>query len=40
MRDIVTDPTSLLQLTFLTVDVTTLKPKVLGYSFFPIFIDI
>lgn len=34
-----TDPTSLLQLTFLTVDVTSLKPKVLGYSFFPIFID-
>ena len=39
VRDVQTDPTTLLQLTFVTIDVTSMKPKVLGYSFFPIFID-
>jgi hypothetical protein len=40
LRSIKTDPTSLLQLTFYTIDTTVFKPKVLGYSFFPLFIDI
>ena len=39
MREIETDATSLLQLTFLTIDTTTLKAKILGCSYFPIFID-
>jgi len=40
LRDITTDPTSMLQLSFHTIDTTLLKPKMIGYSFFPIFMDI
>jgi hypothetical protein len=39
VRDTVTDPTSLLQLTFITFDTTQLKLKTLGYSFFPLFLN-
>jgi hypothetical protein len=39
VRDTVTDPTSMLQLTFITLDTTQLKLKTLGYSFFPLFIN-
>ena len=33
------DPTSMLQLTFMTLETSTLKEKVLGFSSFPIYID-
>lgn len=39
IRDVNSDPTSILQLQFLTIDTTTLKVKLLGVSFFPLFID-
>ena len=35
----VVPPTAMLQLTFLTIETTTLKEKVVGFAAFPIFIN-
>lgn len=32
-------PTALLHLSFMTIDATTLKEKLIGFSFFPLFIN-
>jgi hypothetical protein len=39
LRSQVSDPTSMLHLTFLTLETTTLKEKIVGFSVFPIFIN-
>jgi hypothetical protein len=39
LRGQVSDHTSMLHLTFLTLETTTLKEKIVGFSVFPIFIN-
>ena len=39
LRELITDPTSLLHLTFLTLETSSLKEKILGFTAFPIFIE-
>ena len=38
-RDVAMHPTALLHLSFLTIEATTLKEKLIGFSFFPLFIN-
>ena len=39
VRGIEMPPTALLHLTFVTVEATSFKEKLIGFSYFPLFID-
>jgi len=39
LRGIEVDLSAMLHMTFMTIETTTLKEKLIGFSFFPLFID-